>query len=585
MNSSEVCLNPQTVIGPDGPITYSCGSCSVCIGKRNSMWRSKLNYALDACQYPVFITLTYANQHLPKVYYDEEKQFVTDIVHTNGSGESVSLLDDWKEKYTIQHQKFNFKDAPHYVSERHHNNFIFNGDPCFAVCLKKDVQDFIKRVRINLKRHSLSMGRDNSFTYFICSEYGPKTFRPHYHGVLFFNDHAIAQLFERELCESSWKKSDKCSNSNREPIAKAIYNKSGAAAYVSKYITSVSDLPFALRNRFFKPFYLFSKGTPIGSEAFPYANFHDKISLCTFDDRVSYVDKQSGERVELDLPLPSSAVDRVFPRLLFHGLLDPSQIRQIIRRVYQFANRKIPNTTDEVYNKFHIGDSVNNSPIVKPKKVMTSEWIDHSTYEGHFIRGYFVKKQVLQGFAHHENADNWHKVVYSDYVEQLTHSSNLDLFLFGIPQNRTFAYKLKRLIETPRDIAATPFLYEYYYNRFNSIQFTSQFKKRVDELNESFNHYGNICFHYLYDNYPDFLNCLPVDYEGICQQDKDRFDRILAYGFSLHLRDLYDDSGQLLLRCSVRKNKLISECRESVLQKQRKHKATRTFNAFINNDL
>lgn len=584
MNSSEVCLNPQTVIGPDGPITYSCGSCLVCIGKRNSMWRSKLNYALDACQYPVFITLTYANQHLPKVYYDEDKHFVTDLVHTNGSGELVSLFDEWKEKYTIQHQKFNFNDAPHYVSERHHNDFIFNGDPCFAICLKKDIQDFIKRVRTNLKRHSLSLGRDHSFTYFICSEYGPKTFRPHYHGVLFFNDHAIAQLFERQLCESSWKKSDKCSNSNREPIAKAIYNKSGAAAYVSKYITSVSDLPFALRDRLFKPFYLFSKGTPIGCEAFPFSNFYDKISLCSFDDHVSYVDKQSGERVELDLPLPSSAFDRVFPRLLFHGLLDPSQIRQIIRRIYQFAGRKIPNTTDEVYNKFHIGDSVNNSPIIQPTKLWKTDHIDYHYHDGHWTKIHY-RKQVSKGFAHHENADNWHTVVYSDYVDQLTHPSNLDLFLFGIPQNRTFAYKLKRLIETSRDIAATPFLYEYYYNRFNSIQFSSHFKKRVDELNESFNYYGNICIQYFTDNYSDFYNSLPNDYEAICSEDKDRYNRILLYGFSMSLRDFYDDSGKLFLRTTIRKSKLISERRESVLQKQRKHKATRTFNAFINNDL
>ena len=44
---------------------------------------------------------------------------------------------------------------------------------------KKDVQDWLKRGRDKLKRQK------KEFTYFITSEYGPRTLRPHYHGVLF----------------------------------------------------------------------------------------------------------------------------------------------------------------------------------------------------------------------------------------------------------------------------------------------------------------------------------------------------------------------------------------------------------------
>lgn len=51
---------------------------------------------------------------------------------------------------------------------------------------KKDVQDWIKRARQKRKRQSIKTGEpEQTFTFFVTSEYGPRTLRPHYHGVLF----------------------------------------------------------------------------------------------------------------------------------------------------------------------------------------------------------------------------------------------------------------------------------------------------------------------------------------------------------------------------------------------------------------
>lgn len=51
---------------------------------------------------------------------------------------------------------------------------------------KKDVQDWIKRARQRRKRISQKTGEpEQAFTFYITSEYGPRTLRPHYHGVLF----------------------------------------------------------------------------------------------------------------------------------------------------------------------------------------------------------------------------------------------------------------------------------------------------------------------------------------------------------------------------------------------------------------
>lgn len=51
---------------------------------------------------------------------------------------------------------------------------------------KKDVQDWIKRARSRRTRRAKKSGEPvQQFSFFVTSEYGPRTLRPHYHGVLF----------------------------------------------------------------------------------------------------------------------------------------------------------------------------------------------------------------------------------------------------------------------------------------------------------------------------------------------------------------------------------------------------------------
>lgn len=51
---------------------------------------------------------------------------------------------------------------------------------------KKDVQDWIKRARRRREYNHKKHGADpQEFSFFITAEYGPRTLRPHYHGVIF----------------------------------------------------------------------------------------------------------------------------------------------------------------------------------------------------------------------------------------------------------------------------------------------------------------------------------------------------------------------------------------------------------------
>lgn len=51
----------------------------------------------------------------------------------------------------------------------------------YRTVYKKHVQDALKRFREFRRKNDLS----TSFSYFITSEYGPRTLRPHYHGIVF----------------------------------------------------------------------------------------------------------------------------------------------------------------------------------------------------------------------------------------------------------------------------------------------------------------------------------------------------------------------------------------------------------------
>lgn len=74
-----------------------------------------------------------------------------------------------------------------------HVTLTYNEDSCPFFCdtssgviyrtvLKEHVQNWLKRFRIRYQR---SHGVNKSFKYFITSEYGPRTYRPHYHGIFF----------------------------------------------------------------------------------------------------------------------------------------------------------------------------------------------------------------------------------------------------------------------------------------------------------------------------------------------------------------------------------------------------------------
>lgn len=101
-----------------------CGKCVACLSRRRNEFTYRLTQEQNYSDYSFFLTLTYDKDHIPIKLVEGKPYFVFD---------------------------------------------------------KKNVQDYLKRVRYYISQ----LNKDVKISYFLVSEYGKKTFRPHYH-MLFF---------------------------------------------------------------------------------------------------------------------------------------------------------------------------------------------------------------------------------------------------------------------------------------------------------------------------------------------------------------------------------------------------------------
>lgn len=109
---------------------------------------------------------------------------------------------------------------------------------------------FFKRLR-----KLISERYNEKICYYLVSEYGGRTYRPHWHGILFFNSDELTSSI-CELVSKSWSygRTD-CSLS-----------RGSAAGYVASYINSFVDLPdFFNRHKEIRPRSYHSKGLSVNS--------------------------------------------------------------------------------------------------------------------------------------------------------------------------------------------------------------------------------------------------------------------------------------------------------------------------------
>lgn len=225
----------QVVPGTARPYRFDvmvvpCGKCMACTKARQDSFAFRIRAEAEKRGTLVFLTLTYSNEHLPLVQTlwrsdksSGECERLTDPEFVCYSGREDFLSD--RVAIAEIHPSKQPRYIDHVIMEDAEFSYFSRITP--SVC-RKDVQNWLKRCRVHFERH---LGRFLDFSYSICSEYGERYCRPHYHCCLMGVSESDA-----EIMASLWKygfyKVDFVHRVNKEDGSDGF---SKVANYVAKY--------------------------------------------------------------------------------------------------------------------------------------------------------------------------------------------------------------------------------------------------------------------------------------------------------------------------------------------------------------
>jgi len=307
-----------------------CGHCPACQQQKSSRYTRKIrNHVADEDYFTLFVTLNYSNLWLPYVMSDETNDMIVSIYRDSKLSYTWHTRPDGTRSYSLKALRGQYKIGE-FLNEVHGKaadglnlpqavEHIFGA---IGVVFNNDFQLFIKRLRQTLKRkYEISY----KFGYFRVSEYGPTTFRPHFHCLLFFPKSAVedyAQL--RRSIMSAW---PFCSFSQMHRNIEIAIN---PAEYVSGYVNRPTDFPEYLTNSSISQKHTHSKFFGFGNSQFlPYSilDMLDRRDLSYDVDAVS----QDKVPIKLHLPLPKYVTNHYFPSFKGCRFLNTSEIIDLIR--------------------------------------------------------------------------------------------------------------------------------------------------------------------------------------------------------------------------------------------------------------
>lgn len=296
------CLSPKLIRDRKGEKMYvPCGKCAACLRSRSFRWVQRLDAERYNNKYAVFFTLTYADEHLPRVQVLDNHLVDVDHVLTPPDTKGICVdMDD------IKNRVYSDSESPDIVWSKDIDWLHRVG--CLPVVSPYHLSKFIKRLRVNLSRlyaksdspKKVDKVVDTTFRYYAIGEYGSTLLRPHYHGVLFFNSEFFAE-FVQTIIRKSW----------QFGITDCSFVSATNSSYVASYLNCISHLPSFYRYRKFRPFFLCSKFPPIGTSK----TQSDMLRKFFFDASPLFTvfnHKQSKFDV---VPLWRCYRDRLYPRL------------------------------------------------------------------------------------------------------------------------------------------------------------------------------------------------------------------------------------------------------------------------------
>lgn len=330
------CQNPRTVVNryTHEPVVVSCGSCPSCILRRSGIQTNLLTSYSAQFRYVYFVTLTYAPCFLPTLEVLVVETCTDDIADVSVVPDINDL--DARDPNTYL---FGFRSVPRSASVKLKNSTVErtfkDPDVAFSYPMTpKELLSILNKVKHNVPNRipyvcnrdlDLFLKRlrsyypDEKLRYYAVSEYGPTSYRPHWHLLLFSNSERFSQTVLENVSKAwSYGRCD------------ASLSRGFAAPYVASYVNSFVSLP-----DFYTQMPKVVRPKSFHSIGFTESNlFPRKVRITEIDE---VIDKcLNGVRVERDgyfrTIKPSwSYLLRLFPRF-------SDAIRQSSSNVYQLLS-------------------------------------------------------------------------------------------------------------------------------------------------------------------------------------------------------------------------------------------------------
>lgn len=340
------CQNPRTVVNKytHEPVLVSCGQCPSCVLRRSGIQTNLLTSYSSQFRFVYFVTLTYADRFLPTLQVEIIENCAEDIADVPCVPDINNLDACDSNRYL-----FGFRNAPRTASLRLKSSTVERTfkDPevCFSypmypktllailtkvkypvpnripyIC-NRDLDLFLKRLR--------SYYPDEKLRYYAVSEYGPKTFRPHWHLLLFSNSERFSKTVLENVSKAwSYGRCD------------ASLSRGFAAPYVASYVNSFVALP-----HFYTQMPKVVRPKSFHSIGFTESNlFPRKVQITEIEE---VADKcLDGVRVERDgffrTIKPSWAyLLRLFPRFSDAIRQSPSNVYQLLSAAFTAPERVV----------------------------------------------------------------------------------------------------------------------------------------------------------------------------------------------------------------------------------------------------
>lgn len=306
-------------------ILSDCGKCPTCLQSKAASRSARIRNNIRDGQVCLFVTLTYQNKFVPFVFrkhidcqYNELNIYRCCDVRYKRVGSGADYTQE-----LVSVSNFHVLDSL-WMFDSYPDDFgnlcdLKNFKGRIGVCYYPDVQNFFKRLRQNLIRH---FDYDDKFSYFVCSEYGGETQRPHFH-LLIFIPSSMVETFKIAIDES-WPFNDKI----RCPLYVDIAR--DAASYVSSYVNCGENLSPFLSSSSIKQKHSYSKGFGMGIQCFSLSEIREKIN----SGDLRYYSKSSADKSSsvVAFPIPKYVINRYFPLFKGFSRIDPLKIYDYIQR-------------------------------------------------------------------------------------------------------------------------------------------------------------------------------------------------------------------------------------------------------------